>query len=633
MVGRSRLVVIGSLLAFVAACGDPGNKRRIGETCGLDDDCAGGLCVDSICLDPSADDDLDTLANGLEVTLGTDPENADTDGDQKNDASELGPGFTGVDTDEDGLIDAVESALTDADEDCLVDELDARNETPDGAASPDVATVCPHLGVCAAPDATLAVWCPNGPGAPACDFRRVPYHESPETTCDTRDNDCDGAVDPGCDPLVQGLVGHWPLDGDGEDVGPFGDDGTVTGAVPVADRFGVDGKALRFSVDGDRVLVPATHHPTGAATVSYTVWVRPDATADLAMAPLSFGEIAADRRSGLTLGDGATQSSGRRCAGYRGEGHDGDSATACAPPAHWSLLGVVREGTTVRFWLDGRLQGEVTITAGQDLRRTALSIGNARVFASGVVLEQFRGALDDVRLYDRALGQSDFDAMFAADGWTAAGTTGNPGQSCLHVRDAGRPTGDGTYALDTDGDGPREPITAYCDLTRDGGGWTLAWVYGFTDVASFTDAANAVAPIPAWPAASADVTVSSTAPASPTTIGAIAWTEWSAIGTSFLAASDLGDAFACDSEGGSFATGAEGPVACRIVGPGIAGCAGAVPDWVFFGAYGPGLSADQLFYYYDGSTAENWPTHDPCGGNAAPETAAPADAKGALYLR
>ncbi|MFO0745485.1 MAG: LamG-like jellyroll fold domain-containing protein [Myxococcota bacterium] len=617
----------------LSACGDGPTKRRVGETCGFDEDCAGGLCVDSVCIDPAADDDLDTVLNGVEVTLGTDPGNADSDGDQKDDASELGPGFAPKDSDGDGILDALESALTDADKDCLVDEVDARNAVPDGETSPDLATVCPHVGVCAAAGATLAVWCPTSPDAPACDFRQVPYHEAPETACDTRDNDCDGTTDAGCDPLVQGLLGHWPLDGDGKDVGPYKDDGTVEGAVAAPDRFGAAGKALRFTADGDRVVAPTTHHPLDGSDVSYTVWVRPDASADLAMTALSFGEIAADKRSALALGDAAGQSSGRRCAGYRGGGHDGDSATACAPPAHWSLLAVVKTGTKVQFWLDGRLQDEVTVTAGQALARTVLSIGNARVFASGVVLEQFRGALDDVRLYGRALSASDLAALFSTGGWTAAGTATNAGQSCLHVRDAAGATSDGLVTLDTDGDGPHAAFSAWCDQTRDGGGWTLAWVYGFTAFDTFTDAGNAVAPIPSWPASLADVTVSTTAPASPSSAGAIDWTTWEAIGTSFLATTDLGDTVACDDIGGSFATGVEGPVDCRIVGAAPSSCPDAVPDWVFFGAYGPGLSAENLFYYFDGSTSENWPTHDPCGTNGPPAVAAPAREGGALFLR
>ena len=71
------------------------------------------------------DDDNDGVPDTDEVNNGTDPLNADTDGDGKND------GVEGIaDTDGDGKIDALESDIEDTDSDGVPDEGDAEDNNP-----------------------------------------------------------------------------------------------------------------------------------------------------------------------------------------------------------------------------------------------------------------------------------------------------------------------------------------------------------------------------------------------------------------------------------------------------------------------------------------------------------------------
>jgi hypothetical protein len=190
-VGRV-FAVVGLLALAGSACDD--GKRNNNSACAADDECGSGFCL-VVCLDPEGDVDGDGLVNRLEKAVSTRADVSDTDGDGVNDFAEVGDEtLTPLDSDADGMIDALESKIEDADGDCVSDQLDAVTETQ----AQLVALHCAVVGVCAAADAAaIELSCADGLTGepPTCGFAKVPGYASTDDACDGADADCDGATD------------------------------------------------------------------------------------------------------------------------------------------------------------------------------------------------------------------------------------------------------------------------------------------------------------------------------------------------------------------------------------------------------------------------------------------------------
>ncbi len=184
-----------ALVAALGLAGCAAAKEPAGSPCRASSECGTGLCSVNLCLVPGRDEDGDGLDNATEHALHSNPLSADTDNDGKPDGAEVGTDLAHpVDTDGDGLADVLESAVADADRDCLADEVDAHNTVPETDPHALAAIGCGHVGVCAAVSSAIIATCTND--VLNCDYHDVPGFAESET-CDGKDNDCDGETDEG----------------------------------------------------------------------------------------------------------------------------------------------------------------------------------------------------------------------------------------------------------------------------------------------------------------------------------------------------------------------------------------------------------------------------------------------------
>ncbi len=226
-----------------------------------------------------------------------------------------------------------------------------------------------------------------------------------------------------------GLVGYWPFNGNANDESGNENHGTVNGATLTSDKNGEVNKAYYFN--GNSMI---TSHYSSILEISnnrtVSVWfksidnssmndqgiigvvsIQKNGHKGYLMYLKSTGEITTCEDN-WSSGSNNPPSNGWQFARSNNSNYRNDGS--------WHHALSLREGDTTKLYIDGKLQNEFT-TLIPDFLNSTLTIGYS-FFQN----QYFKGNIDDIAIYNRALTQEEITALYLGEAYTTPIATITP---------------------------------------------------------------------------------------------------------------------------------------------------------------------------------------------------------------
>jgi uncharacterized protein YpmS len=221
-----------------------------------------------------------------------------------------------------------------------------------------------------------------------------------------------------CTPSPTGLIGWWPGDGTANDLLGL-NSGLLLGGAS-ASAVGLDGYA--FSFDGTNGYVQIADSPTLRPTnLTIEAWVRFSSLDSAGSGGSPPGDQYIVFKQNSKSGDfegfdlGKTRIAGNDyfqfiVSSSAGEVAHLESATIVSVGV-WYHVAAVRDPNFIRLFVNGQLEGQTSVSFPQDYGTLPLFFGTS---GQSYWDRKFKGTLDEVSLYDRALSAGEIATIYSA---------------------------------------------------------------------------------------------------------------------------------------------------------------------------------------------------------------------------
>ncbi len=229
-------------------------------------------------------------------------------------------------------------------------------------------------------------------------------------------------------PINNGLVACYPFNGNANDESGHGNNGVVTGATLTSDRNGNANKAYYFNGTSDYILAPNSSSLQPTNTLSVCAWVKPDVNSNQWTPVLSKRYTpSSDPWNSYSIDGGAANNQKWLFNVSKGTAGSQSSAitTQSANYSNWTFLVGTYDGVSQKFYVNGVLDKTISSSGNIGYSTMGFYIGN-----NNELSQWFKGKIDDVRIYNRALSACEIFTLYNNCSNSLSTNTGNDTTIC-----------------------------------------------------------------------------------------------------------------------------------------------------------------------------------------------------------
>lgn len=209
--------------------------------------------------------------------------------------------------------------------------------------------------------------------------------------------------------VTDGLIAYYPFSGNANDASGKNNNGTVNGVSLTTDRFGNANNAYLFNGISAFIYIPnstSLQSPGTTNSITQTAWVYLNGMSTIGSPDGPITMKSDSRDNGFMYRMLISNNSSSLVASYIDWDHPA-GASYSFELHKWYFLVTTYDGTVGKCYVNGILIGSTTLDLTIPTDNLPLIIGQD----SPGAFEYFNGIIDEVRIYNRVLTQSEIDTL------------------------------------------------------------------------------------------------------------------------------------------------------------------------------------------------------------------------------